>query len=428
MSMSPSFDTDEGFALQLDREDPLAPYRARFHLPVGRDGSPLIYFAGNSLGLQPKNARGVVEQELADWAALGVEGHFEAKRPWYRYHELLRESAGRLVGAKPEEVVMMNTLTVNLHLMMVTFYRPTATRYRILMEDTAFPSDTYAVKTQLACHGLDAADALLIARPRQGENAIRTGDVEALLAEEGESIALVMMSAVNYYTGQVFDAPRITEAARRKGCMVGFDLAHAAGNVPLKLHDWGVDFAAWCNYKYLNGGPGAVAGCFVHERHGCNTDLPRFGGWWGNDPDTRFRMHLEPEFVPRGGADGWQISNPPILSLAPVFASCELFDEVGMAALRDKSVRLSGYLRSLIERLCPDRLAVITPAGEDACGCQLSIRVKDRPEAMLDGLKRRGVVCDVRPPDVIRVAPVPLYNTFHEAWRFVRILASSDTA
>ncbi len=293
-----SFSPDEDFALQQDREDGLRAFRDRFHIPAGPDGKPLIYFVGNSLGLMPKTTRKIVEQELDDWARFGVDGHFDAATPWYSYHETLREPAARLVGALPNEVVCMNSLTVNLHLLMATFYRPTKTRHKILMEDPAFPSDTYAIKSQIAHHGLAPNDSLLLARPRAGEETIREEDIEALLEKEGDQIALVLLAGVNFFTGQLFDIAKITAAAQTRGCIVGIDLAHAAGNVPLALHDWNVDFAVWCSYKYLNSGPGAVAGAFVHERHATNPELPRLAGWWGNDPATRFRMHLLPDFVP----------------------------------------------------------------------------------------------------------------------------------
>ncbi len=417
---------DEACARALDEADPLRSFRERFHVPHKRDGAPVIYFAGNSLGLQPRSVRAVVDQELRDWAELGVDGHFQGATPWYSYHETLRDSSARLVGALPDEVVMMNSLTVNLHLMMVSFYRPTSQRYRVLMEDAAFPSDTYAVKTQLQFHGLDPREALIIARPRPGEHALRTEDVEALIRGEGDRLALVLIGGVNYFTGQVFDLARITAAGRSVGAVVGLDLAHAAGNVPLRLHDWDVDFAVWCTYKYLNSGPGAVAGCFVHQRHGGGSGIPRFGGWWGNDPSTRFQMHLQPEFIPRAGADGWQISNPPILALAPVRASLGIFDEVGMGPLRAKSMELTAYLQFLIDRLAPARLEVMTPRDPAARGCQLSMLVHEKPKELLAELHEEGVICDFRAPNVVRVAPVPLYNSFMDVWNFAQVLARHD--
>lgn len=418
------YQADESCALQFDEHDPLRGYRDRFHVPLRPDGSPVIYLCGNSLGLQPKAARELVEQELDDWARLGVDAHFEGRRPWFPYHEIFRELGARLVGGRPGEVVMMNSLTVNLHLMMVSFYRPTRERFKIVMEDAAFPSDTYAIKSQIRYHGFDPEDALIVARPRAGEHTIRTEDVEALIEREGDSIALILMGGVNYYTGQLYDMERISTAARRAGCAVGWDLAHAAGNVPLHLHDWGVDFAVWCSYKYLNSGPGAVAGCFVQERHGNSADLPRFAGWWGNDPKTRFRMHLEPEFVPQPGAEGWQISNPPILAMAPLKASLDIFDGVTMGRLREKSLRLTGYLEFLIDQAPRDWFEIITPREPERRGCQLSIFVHDKPRERFDALTRAGVVGDFRPPNVIRVAPVPLYNSFHDVWKFAKILAA----
>lgn len=319
---------------------------------------------------------------------------------------------------------MMNGLTVNLHLLLSTFYRPTPDRYAILMEDCAFPSDTYAAQTQLKLHGVDPADGLIIARPRAGEHTLRTEDVEALIDREGERVAVVMFAGVNYYTGQLFDIARITAAAHAKGCVAGFDLAHAAGNAVLSLHDWNVDFAAWCSYKYLNAGPGGVAGCFVHERHGRNTSLPRMGGWWGNDPETRFRMHLEPQFTPRAGADGWQLSNPPILAMAALRASMKMFDNVGMAALRAKSEQLTAYLQYLLDRMPSARYEVITPRPVAERGCQFSILVHHEPKQLHAALQTGGVVCDFRPPNVVRIAPVPLYNTFTDVWRFAQILAT----
>ena len=420
---SVEFSTVESCARELDAQDELAAYRGRFHIPKRADGKDVIYFAGNSLGLMPKCVQSALDQELLDWARLGVGGHFEAKTPWFKYHETLRGPTARLVGAEPDEVVIMNSLTVNLHLMMMTFYRPTKHRYKILMEDAAFPSDTYAIKTQLRHHGFDSGDALVIAKPRDGEHTIRTEDIEAIFEEQGDEIALVLLSGVQYFTGQVFDMARITAAAKRHGCVVGLDLAHAAGNVELRLHDWDVDFAVWCNYKYLNSGPGAVGGCFVHQRHATNVELHRLGGWWGNDPATRFRMHLQPEFVPVAGADGWQISNPPILSLAAVKASYELFDEVGLSTLREKSKRLTVYLSFLIDKLAPERVEVVTPREPEARGCQLSMLVHDRPKELIEELEREGVIVDFREPNVVRVAPVPLYNSFLDVWNFSRILA-----
>lgn len=417
------FSPNESDALALDAADALRDCRECFFVPAGRDGNPQIYLCGNSLGLQPKATRDAVIGELDDWARLGVEGHFHGRHPWYPYHEFVREAGARLVGALPHEVVYMNSLTVNLHLMMVTFYRPTRDRFKILIEDSAFPSDTYAVRTQIRHHGFDPDEALLIARPRDGEASLRMDDVEALIEREGSRIALVMMSGVNYFSGQVFDMRRIATAAKRQGARVGFDLAHAAGNLEMRLHDWDVDFAAWCTYKYLNSGPGAVAGCFVHEQHARDKTLPRFGGWWGNDPKTRFRMHLEPEFIPVESADAWQLSNPPILALAPVRVSLAIFAEAGMPALRAKSQRLTAYLQYLLDRMPSERYTTITPRAPQERGAQISLLAHDRPRELFKALEAADVVCDFREPNVIRVAPVPLYNTFHDVWRFAQVLS-----
>ena len=419
-----NFSADKEFAQELDAEDPLRQFREKFHLPVGKGGKPLIYFAGNSLGLMPKAARKIVELELDDWAKLAVDAHLDGATPWYSYHETLREPIARLVGAQPNEVICMNSLTVNLHLMMATFYRPTKSRFKILMEEPAFPSDTYAIKTQIVHHGFDPNEALVLARPRKGEFTVRQEDIEAALDKHGDEIAVVLIAGVNFFTGQLFDIPAITKAAQKRGIIVGIDLAHAAGNVPLALHDWNVDFAVWCSYKYLNAGPGAVAGAFVHERHATNRELPRLAGWFGNDPATRFRLHLEPEFIPVPSADGWQISNPPIFSMAPLRASLAIFDETGgMEALRAKSIKLTSYLQFLLKSAGAKRFTIITPREINARGCQLSILVHEHPKDLFGKLEAAGVKCDFREPNVIRVAPTPLYNTFQEVWRFAKILA-----
>jgi kynureninase len=425
--MMPSFDPTESFATRLDERDPLARFRDRFALP-SRGMVPLLYFNGNSLGLMPKSARELVTDELDDWAALAVDAHFEGKTPWFSYHEALRDPSARLVGALPDEVVAMNGLTVNLHLMLATFFRPEGSRQKILIEDGAFPSDTYAAQTQLALHGIDPAHGLIRVAPRAGETLLRTDDLVELIERRGSEIAVVLLPGVQYYTGQFLDIEAITKAARRHGCVAGWDLAHAAGNVPLKLHDWDVDFAAWCSYKYLNAGPGAIAGCFVHERHAKNQALPRMGGWWGNDPATRFRMHEQRDFVPHASASGWQLSNPPILAMAPLRASLAIFDEAGMDALRRKSVVLTGYLEWLLDQAPHKRFEVITPTRVGERGCQLSLRILDRPKETLHEIEALGVVGDFRPPDVVRVAPVPLYNTFHEVWRFVNLLQNAGLA
>lgn len=412
--------TDRGYARELDASDPLASYRDVFELPRRPDGSALVYLCGNSLGLMPSAARAAVDGELDDWARLGVDGHFRATKPWYSYHALCRETGARLVGAIPGEVVMMNSLTVNLHLLLVSFYRPAGRRHKILIEDGAFPSDRYAVAAQAAYHGFDPAEAVLVVRPRRGEAVLRTEDIIGLLNDRGGEIAVVLLAGVQYLTGQVLDMARITVAARGHGCVVGFDLAHAAGNVPLALHEWGVDFAVWCSYKYLNGGPGAVAGCFIHHNHAHRPELPRFAGWWGNDPDTRFRM--ADRFAPQPGAEGWQVSNPPILSFAPVVVSLGLFDRVGMEALRRKSVRLTAYLERLLRGVGTDRLEILTPSDPASRGCQLSLRVPRAASRVHEALSTRGIVTDLREPNVLRASPVPFYNTYGDVWTFAEAL------
>ena len=416
------FREGEEHALERDAADPLRNFRDRFHTPSSKSGEPVVYLCGNSLGLQPDSVRARIETELEDWATLAVDAHFDGRTPWYAYHRALREPGARLVGALPDEVVMMNSLTVNLHLMMVSFYRPTPERHKILIEEHTFPSDLYAVQTQLRFHGFDPGPGIVVAHARPGEHTLRTDDVETLIRERGGEIALVMLGGVNYFTGQRCDMERIAAVAREQGCTVGFDLAHAAGNVELRLHDWNVDFAVWCSYKYLNAGPGAVAGCFVHERHLADGNLPRFAGWWGNDPDSRFRMDQEREFRPVASADGWQLSNPPILALAPLYESLKIFDEAGMDRLRAKSVTLTGYLRYLLERSRGDRIEILTPADPEARGCQLSLRIGAGARELFDALHSDGIVGDFRSPDVIRVAPVPLYNGFHDVWRLAAAL------
>ena len=411
---------DSEFGAAMDAADPLREFRHRFHFPDLLNGSEAIYFTGNSLGLQPKTARGYIEQELDDWASLAVEGHFRAKNPWLPYHEFLTEQMARVVGAKPIETVVMNSLTVNLHLMMVSFYRPRGNRTKIVIEKGAFPSDQYAVASQIGFHGLDVLIDLIELTPREGETTLRTEDIIDTIERHGDETALVMLGGVNYYTGQAFDMRAITEAGHRVGAVVGFDLAHAAGNLELKLHDWDVDFAVWCSYKYLNAGPGGVAGAFVHERHAETFDLPRFAGWWGHDKDTRFLMG--PEFKPMPGAEGWQISNPPIFQMAALRASLEIFDEAGMQNLRAKSEKLTGYLEFLLTQIGDERISVITPTDPKQRGCQLSIRVKNSDRSLFDALTERGVFVDWREPDVIRAAPVPLYNSYSDVFRFAEIL------
>lgn len=416
------FPAEESFALRLDAEDPISPFRDRFHIPGEAGGNGRAYFCGNSLGLAPKSAREMVEREMEDWANLGVDGHFQPDRPWYSYHEMLSAPMARLIGADPEEVVVMNGLTVNLHLMMVSFYRPTPERNKILIEAHPFPSDLYAVRSQARFHGFDPDESVVQVKPREGEENIRMEDIETILRKEGSRFALVFLSGVHYHTGQWIDMGRIAAAAREQGCAVGFDLAHAAGNVPMNLHDWDVDFAVWCTYKYLNGGPGAAAACFVHQRHRSNRALPRLAGWWGDDPATRFQMHRKREFHPQPGAPGWQVSNPPILSMAPLRAALDIFAEAGMDALRRKSIFLTAYLQSWLGRLPPGRFQLLTPREPGSRGCQLSFRVEGGARELVKKLREEGIVVDFRQPDVMRVAPVPLYNRFHDVWRLGRIL------
>jgi kynureninase len=419
-----NFRTDLDFAEEMDRNDPLKGFRSRFHIPIQEDGTPYLYFTGNSLGCQPVSTREFVETELEDWERMGVEGHFHARNPWMPYHEFLTESTARLVGAKPEEVVVMNSLTANLHFLMVSFYRPQGKRFKILIEADAFPSDIYAVKSQLHFHGHNPEEGLIMLRPRAAEHSLRTEDIESVIENEGDSIALILLGGVNYYTGQAFAFERIVKAGHAKGITVGFDLAHAAGNLNLKLHDWDVDFAAWCSYKYLNAGPGAVGGCFVHERYARRFDLPRFAGWWGHDKNTRFQMG--PEFQAIPGAEGWQLSNAPILSMAALRASMEIFEEAGMSSLREKSLLLTGYLEFLIREAGELPIEIITPSDPAQRGCQLSLLAEQNGKALFHQLTKGGVIADWREPNVIRIAPVPLYNTFSEVWRFVELLKGKD--
>ena len=409
----------EAHALALDEADPLREFRDEFHIPRHGD-TEQAYFCGNSLGLQPKAVRAALIDELDDWANLGVEGHFLGKHPWMPYHEFVRESLAACVGAMPSEVVAMNSLSVNLHLMMVSFYRPTPQRHAILIEAGAFPSDRYAVESQVRFHGFDPATSLIELEADEPGGTISMQAIERVLAERGNEIALVLWPGVQYRSGQAFDCKEVARLAHAQGCIVGFDLAHGAGNRVLDLHDSGADFAAWCSYKYLNSGPGAVAGCFVHERH-ARCDRPRFAGWWGHDQATRFRMG--PEFVPTPGVDGWQLSNPPILALAPLRVSLEIFQRAGMAALREKSIRLTGYLERLIQQRLADVLDIATPSDPARRGCQLSLRViggRERGRALFEHLSAAGIIGDWREPDVIRISPTPLYNRHADVLRFVR--------
>jgi kynureninase len=411
--------TDLNHARSEDERDPLRHFRERFAMPTTAAGEPVVYFTGNSLGLMPLTVRDHVEQELADWERFAVEGHMRARNPWLPYHEFLTEKLAAVVGAKPIETVAMNSLTVNVHLLMVSFYRPTAERNKIIIEKGAFPSDRYAVVSQIKFHGFDPAQSLIEVAPREGETTLRTEDIIEQIEKAGPSVALVLIGGVNYYTGQAFDMGAITAAAHRVGAVAGFDLAHAAGNLDLRLHDWDVDFAAWCSYKYLNAGPGAVAGAFVHERH-AEADLPRFAGWWGHDKETRFLMG--PDFKPLAGAEGWQISNPPILQMAALRASLAEFDEAGMDRLRTKSRRLTAYLETLVQDIADERITIITPSDPEARGAQLSIRVRAADKALFEKITAAGVVADWREPDVIRVAPAPLYNSFEDVFHFATVL------
>lgn len=420
-----AFMFDLEYAQSLDQKDPLRPYRDRFYFPQ-HQGRDTLYFTGNSLGLQPKNVRDYIEIELEDWARLGVEGHFKARHPWMHYHKRFNEQAAQIVGAQPHEVVMMNTLTVNLHFLMVSFYRPTASRYKIMVEGHLFPSDHYAVESQLRFHGFDPDEALIALMPREGEHTLRTEDIVAAIEEAGDSLALIMIGGVNYYTGQWFDMPEITKAGHRVGATVGFDCAHAAGNVPLQLHDWEVDFAAWCTYKYLNSGPGAVGGIFIHDHHLHRNDLPRFNGWWGYKEETRFKM--EKGFVPMEGAAAWQNSNAPVFNMVAHKASLDIFSEAGMEALRKKSVQLTAYLAYCLEEVNASTslaLHIITPQDPNQRGCQLSILTGDNGEALFRYLTDHGVIADWRHPNVIRVAPVPLYNSYEDVYRFAQLLKAA---
>jgi kynureninase len=408
------------YAKQQDQQDPLAHYRTQFHIPKDSNGNDWLYFTGNSLGLQPKITQQYIKQELEDWANFGVEGHFEAKNPWMPYHEFLTESMAKIVGAKPIEVVISNTLTTNLHLLMVSFYQPTKAKYKIVIESDAFPSDRYAVQTQLEFHGFDAKEGLIEWKPRKSEELLHLEDLETILDEQGDEITLLLIGGVNYYTGQYFDIKKIAELGHAKNCMVGIDLAHGAGNIQPKLHDSGVDFAAWCTYKYLNSGPGSLAGLFVHEKHAYNKSLKRFAGWWSHNKSTRFNMRQPLDVIP--GAEGWQLSNPPILSMAAIKASLDMFSEVGMVALREKSMKLTGYFEFLLNELNNTSIKIITPTNPSERGCQLSIQVKNADKSLHKKLIDAHIITDWREPDVIRCAPVPLYNSFEDVYRMVEKL------
>jgi kynureninase len=417
-----TFENSLAFAQQLDAQDQLRQYQNEFSFPQV-NGKKAIYFTGNSLGLQPKRARTYVDEVMNDWANLAVEGHFYAEKPWWDYHERFANPLSQLVGALPSEVTVMNTLTVNLHLLMVSFYRPTANRYKIICEEKAFPSDQYLFQSQVNFHGYATEDAIVEVKRREGEHNIRLEDVLAKINEVGDELALVLIGGVNYYTGQVFDMKTITEAGHRVGAYVGWDLAHAAGNIELHLHDWQVDFAAWCSYKYMNSGPGNASGCFIHEKHHTNSELPRFAGWWGHNKERRFKM--EQKFDPIQGADGWQISNLPVLSLAPYLASVELFAEIGMEALIQKRNQITSYLEFVLRQIDQEvngNFEIITPSNPSERGCQLSVFLHGEGRSLFDYLMKNGVIIDWREPNVIRLAPVPLYTSYEDIYRFGQIL------
>ena len=408
------------FARVHDEADPLQHFRHRFHFPQHNDRD-VVYFTGNSLGLQPKSVRSTIDQTLSDWATLGVEGHFNGQQPWWQYHRQFEEPLAQIVGGKAHEIVVMNTLTVNVHLLMMTFYQPTPTRYKVICEAGAFPSDQYALETHLRLRGVNPDEAIIEVAPRTGEHCLHTDDICAAIREAGQELALVMFSGVQYYTGQVFDMKAITYAAHQVGAVAGFDLAHAAGNIPLQLHDWNVDFAAWCSYKYMNSGPGGIAGAYIHEKHAQRRDLPRLAGWWGNDESERFQM--KKGYRAAEGARGWQLSNPPILIMAAHKAALDIFTEAGMERLRTKSEHLTGFLEFVLRDVAGDRIESITPNNPAERGAQLSLFVHGgNGRAMFDFLLANGVIVDWREPNVIRAAPAPLYNSYEDVWRFGELL------
>ena len=410
------------YAKQLDQEDPISYLRNQFHIPRDKHGKEWLYFTGNSLGLQPKITSKYIEQELHDWANFGVEGHFEAKNPWLSYHELLTDTMAKVVGAKPVEVVVMNTLTTNLHLLMVSFYQPSKTKYKIIIESDAFPSDRYAVQSQLSFHGFDPEEALIEWKPKEGKELLELEDLKSILDSQGDEVALLLIGGVNYYTGQYLDIKKIAELGHAKKCMVGIDLAHGAGNIQPNLHDSSIDFAAWCTYKYLNSGPGSLSGLFVHEKHAQRKDLPRFAGWWNHNKETRFNMRQP--FDVMEGAEGWQLSNPPILSMAAIKASLDIFEKVGMDALVKKSKKLTGFFEYLVNEIASDTIKIITPTNPNERGCQLSLQVKNTDKNLHKKLTENNIITDWREPDVIRCAPVPMYTSFEDVYHMVTILES----
>ena len=414
------FETSFDFAIKMDQNDELKSYRDSFHFPVDSNGNKILYFTGNSLGLQPKTTKEAVEQELDDWANFAVEGHFKAKNPWMPYHELLTNDMAEIVGAKPEEVVIMNSLTANLHFLMISFYNPTKKRFKILIESDAFPSDRFAVKSQLKLHGFDPKNDLIEWSPRGNENLLRIEDLQKIIKKNGDEIALILVGGVNYYTGQLLDLKKIAKIVHSKGCKVGIALAHGVGNVNLKLHESGIDFAAWCTYKYLNSGPGSLGGIFVHNKHKKNKSLKRLTGWWGQNKSKRFKMREELDIS--NGAEGWQLSNPAILSMAAIKASLELFRKVGMNKLRMKSINLTGYLEYLILQMNNKNIDIITPKDPNQRGCQLSIKLNNSNKILHENLRLNNVITDWRDPNVMRCAPVPFYNSYQDVYNFVKIL------
>jgi kynureninase len=417
-----TYDSAPSFAEEMDLRDPLRSYRAQFFLPTRSKGQTIFYFLGNSLGPQPRSAQEYVSRVVRDWATRSVEAYFQGDEPWLSYADHFTKPTAEILGALPHEIAVMNALTVNLHLMLTSFYRPTSDRFKILVEERPFPSDLYALSSHVSLHGHDPARAIIRCKPRPGEYTLRTEDIESEIQRNGPSIALILFGGVNYHTGQAFEMKRLTEAGHKAGCVVGFDLAHAAGNIPLSLHSWGCDFAVWCSYKYLNAGPGGPGGCFVHEKHHSRTDMPRLAGWWGEETQERFAMR--PGFTPAPGAGGWHVSSPPVPMLAAYRAAINLFAQAGMEQLRTKSVALTGYLEFLLRQLEPNALSIITPGDPLQRGAQLSLRTRERGHQLFQKLLDRGVLCDYREPDVIRMAPAPFYNTYGEVLASVRILSS----
>jgi kynureninase len=418
------FELSRRFAEEQDQSDPLKTYREQFYFPQ-RNGKDAIYFCGNSLGLQPKNVRPAIEQELNDWQHHAVEGYWNAENPWLFYQQYCSKPLTNIVGASQEELTVMNTLTVNLHLLLMSFYKPTPQRFKVLMEAGAFPSDQYAVETQVRLHGFNPEEAIVEVAPRPGEQLIREEDIFKIIDQESSSLAIILLGGINYYTGQLFNMQSITDAAHRVGAVVGFDLAHVVGNVPLNLHDWEVDFAVWCSYKYLNGGPGAVGGAFIHEKYARDTNRQRLGGWWGNEESTRFKM--EKGFKPKSRAEGWQISTAQVFNMVALKASLELFESAGMAALRDKSIKLTNYLEFLLKHIENIKFEIITPKNCKERGAQLSLLFHDKGREIQQKMNDAGIIVDWREPGVIRISPAPLYNSYTDVFHFYEIIANIDS-